>query len=249
MRKIAVQNFFTQVDFEPIAQGRLSLRKSEIGVFRVHLANMEQWVHKKLHLLNPKEHAYRQNFLREKDRLRFAVGRICTKEIAANYLQIKPEQIQIKKGTYGKPMLLQYEDTLQYNLSHSGDFVTLAFAVGAELGIDIEQMRYMRDYRSLCACLHPYETERVLTSGNFEAFYWYWVAKEAYIKADGRGFGLNFKDFYIGTQDKLFTKNGIEIENYHLVRILETEQYAEALVYRERAGVTYGEIQKKFRSV
>ncbi len=231
-----IRNLYTGEDFTRLEQNGLYLSKYEIGVFRVHLQQIAQWIGQKMHLLNCEEQARRQSFVYDKDRLRFAVGRICAKELAAYCLRIKPEQILIVQGKHQKPVLLNGGGALQYNLSHSGDRVLFAFAFDADVGIDVEQVRYLQDYKTLCDCLHGFEKRRVLESGDFKTFYQYWTAKEAYIKADGRGFGIDFASFYISKEDRLFEANGKELKAYQLVRISETEKYAEALVYRERAG-------------
>lgn len=233
MRKVTIINFEEKEDFENFEKTNLDLKENEIAVWRVNIKKNVKVVEEKKYLLTKNELKIQERFLHSKDRLRFAVGRIFAKEIAAKYLKNKPEKIIMKKGKYSKPYITNTGGALNYNLSHSGDIVLLAFAYNANVGIDVEEIKYLKEYKELCEFFNVRERMKVVESEDFREFYRYWTAKEAYMKADGRGFGIDPKSFYITEDDILFDENEKEIEDFKIIRIRETEKYSETLAYCE----------------
>lgn len=90
----------------------------------------------------------------------------------------------------GKPALRNC--AIEFNVSHSGDFIVYAFATTTPVGIDIEQIRPMGDDR-----------ERIIAEAiSEEDFFARWTAKEAVLKASGAGLG--------GTADENWIVRAIE---------------------------------------
>ena len=72
-------------------------------------------------------------------------GAPAVRALIARYAGATPESLQIVAGPHGKPMLANGLSPggapLRFNLSHSGGTTLLAFALGVEVGIDIEHAR------------------------------------------------------------------------------------------------------------
>jgi 4'-phosphopantetheinyl transferase len=117
----------------------------------------------------------RRNFVATRGALRVLLGR---------YLREEPGALRFAAGPQGKPRLDPAQE-LQFNVSHSGE-VGLVAVGGGELGIDIEQMKPRRDLDGLAKRVFT-EREREAIAGEEAAFYRHWVAKEAFVKATGRG--------------------------------------------------------------
>ncbi len=183
----------------------------------------------KLHYLDAEEICRYRRFLKEEDRLRFAGGRIFTKLIVAAYLGIKAEYIAINALKNAKPVIMG-ETGLEYNISHSGDMILLAFSASAEVGVDIEKTDPHIDAASLCTVLHPKEKEAVLRCGTDE-FYRIWTNKEAYVKAVGKGFSISPESFFVHENG---TVSGTE--GYKVQRIDRYDGYSAALCYRTKEG-------------
>ncbi len=122
----------------------------------------------------------------------FLVGRGCLRYLLGCHLSQPPASLSFTYGPQGKPSLEQGNGHIEFNLSHSGDYVAIAIAE-RRVGIDLEQVRTLNSLPALCErCLSPGEKINLLTLPEPQAtlqFFRYWTAKEAYLK--GVGWGLS----------------------------------------------------------
>jgi 4'-phosphopantetheinyl transferase len=135
-----------------------------------------------------RERAGRFHFLR--DRHAFTVAKGATRQILAHYLNANPRALIFDRGSFGKPSLRSGE--LRFNLSHSGEFALLAVAKECEVGVDIEEVREIKEMAMLAERnFSPGESKKlraVLDSAmRGAAFFNCWTRKEAFIKALGAG--------------------------------------------------------------
>ncbi len=119
---------------------------------------------------------------------------------AAGLLLAEALSIDEDRDTYrdrsGKPLLVRAKGDLRYiSVSHGGAYA--AAAGGAEpLGIDVERIGPYH-VSIVRRCFRPDEREWVLEKDSDERFFAVWTMKESIMKADGRGLGLNPKDFSV----------------------------------------------------
>jgi len=122
-------------------------------------------------------------FRLEEDRLH----RLIAREIVQSHFQNLDINLSIDswlRSANGKPFLKKGPF---FNISHSGNYVVVAFNQSAEIGIDIEH-KIELDIEPLTFFLHPTEIEFIKNATNkVEAFYYVWTRKEAYLKALGTG--------------------------------------------------------------
>jgi 4'-phosphopantetheinyl transferase len=91
-------------------------------------------------------------------------------------------------GPHGKPRLDDESAGVRFNLSHSGDLGLIAIAQGAvEVGVDLEEIRPRTDLRGVARRVFTQAEREAVEAGGEIAFYRHWVAKEAFVKATGRG--------------------------------------------------------------
>ena len=121
-------------------------------------------------------------------------------------------------GRHGKPALAA-PASLHFNLSHSGGMGMVALSEERELGIDVEQLRPVKDATAMAAAYFS-PAERVALAACDEAtrdraFLVCWTRKEACLKALGIGLYLATRSFDVGVEPdtrivEIATPDGIE---------------------------------------
>lgn len=105
--------------------------------------------------------------------------------ILAGYLRQAPETLSFTRASSGRPGLAG--SPLDFNISHSGHWVLLAVARRGPVGVDVERQAPSRDLVGIAKrYFSPEEAECVEHEGP-AAFYRFWTAKEAALKAAGTG--------------------------------------------------------------
>ncbi|MEZ9199047.1 4'-phosphopantetheinyl transferase superfamily protein [Shewanella sp. 10N.286.54.B9] len=128
--------------------------------------------------------------------------------ILSQHGTLKPNEWQFEYGEKGKPRLTPAQFALSgidFNLSHSGDWLLLAIyqqplgMLPLELGVDIERCRSRTNIHSI---LNHYFSEPETTAllalpseRQRDRFFDLWALKESYIKAKGLGLALSLKSF------------------------------------------------------
>jgi 4'-phosphopantetheinyl transferase len=129
-------------------------------------------------------------YIQHADRVRFGLARSILRELLGERLACDPAQIEFAAGEYGRPALAAHPE-MSFNVSHSGERLLIALSMARTVGVDIEVVNPLLDWRSLidivCA---PEEAHHILTVRDF---YRCWTAKEALLKATGVGIGEGLK--------------------------------------------------------
>ncbi len=142
-------------------------------------------------LLTDIERARADRYRFDDDRRRSIVARAATRRILSRFTGTAARELPIVEGEYGKPELAGGE--IEFNASHSGDLVALAFAPQTPVGIDVERRRKLHDALAL-ARRYFSEAELAFVEGAEDtgaAFFIVWTAKEAIVKASGKGIGAS----------------------------------------------------------
>lgn len=146
------------------------------------------WLEAGVATLDPAEHERVGRYLNPWHGRRYAYTRGLLRTLLGRFLKRTPSSIEFNYGPYGKPQLNDAME-LNFNLSHSGDWVAFGFARGRRIGIDLESAADCHDCRSVAhQCFSPRELA-VLEQGMSAAqmFCTLWVRKEAVLKAAGLG--------------------------------------------------------------
>jgi len=113
---------------------------------------------------------------------------------------------QIQFTPYHRPYLP--ESCIDFNLSHSGNYVICALSDTTRLGIDIEQMKPV-NMEHFTDFMTPEEIAAINTAPQpVIAFYKYWTKKESILKANGKGLHIPLNEFSV-------TDNQATLENQH----------------------------------
>lgn len=159
-----------------------------VHVYRVQISGNNEKIEACLQYLSQKE-IERSNLYRNKiDRDRFVIGRSMVKRLAAEILNKDINLLEITYLENNKPVICN-EISLQFNLSHSGDFVVLAICKNWETGIDLEQCTNIFKFQPILDyCMSKSEQIKILEDKNpINQFLMYWTRKEAILKATGIG--------------------------------------------------------------
>uniref|UniRef100_UPI0030CAB2EB 4'-phosphopantetheinyl transferase family protein n=1 Tax=Croceitalea sp. MTPC5 TaxID=3056565 RepID=UPI0030CAB2EB len=100
----------------------------------------------------------------------------------------------IEYNKYGKPYI---SGKINFNISHSGDYVICAISENIKLGIDIEKITRI-DFNHFKSQFLAQEWNGIINSKNqLRQFYKYWTQKEAVIKAAEKGLSISLRSFFI----------------------------------------------------
>jgi len=156
--------------------------------------------------LSSEERARADKFYFARDRERSTITYALLRRLIAGYTGAAPDQVRFSAGPYGKPGLAAPADApLRFNISHSGTQIYYAFALGRELGVDVEQERDNIGYEQLADhSFSPHERAALLALPAHQrkrAFFACWTRKEAYIKARGEGLSHGLDRFDVSLDE------------------------------------------------
>ena len=153
-------------------------------------------------LLSCQEQQKINRLRRPDDRQRTLLGRGVLRLVLGAWLDRDPAALRFAAGPHGKPQLLHPGPSTphgkmpqgkvpQFNISHSGELILLAFHAAAPVGVDVERQQPDLDWRPVARrCLAPAQVESLLALPAAEAasaFVECWCALEAGLKARGVG--------------------------------------------------------------
>jgi 4'-phosphopantetheinyl transferase len=128
-------------------------------------------------------------------RRQFLAARAVARAQIGLMLEIDPAQVSLGYGRWGKPEVVDPIGGPRFNVAHSGDLAVVAVARDSGVGIDIERIEADRAWDKLIERIcQPVElAEARAEAGRFgvRGFYDRWVAKEAVLKASGRGLSVS----------------------------------------------------------
>jgi len=119
----------------------------------------------------------------------------------AQALAVPEPSLQLRRDVHGRPHLVTSRSDHDVNWSHSGERLLVALAQGARVGADIEWLRPRPNAMTLARRFFtPAEAASLAALPHDQAERWFvrlWCAKEAVLKAHGRGiaFGLERLEF------------------------------------------------------
>lgn len=181
------------------------------------------------------------NSIQNKDaQKRMLFGRIMLKYIAGRIGIVGPEFMSLTNS--GKPVFT-VPNGFDFNISHSGNMVVCCIVKDAFVGIDLELNRpvNIEIYRN-CFDSHEWQfiTESVTPGLTFLKL---WVRKEAVIKADGRGFGIN-----LSSLNCLKNKAKAGLNNYYIESIDLEPEYTCAVACSKYKTITLIDFNEIFNN-
>lgn len=158
----------------------------------------------------------------------YIVCRGSLRKILGKYLDLEPNSISFEYNPYGKPEVSKdlNINNIKFNVSHSGDYCIIAISKHYEIGVDIEEIKPLEDFRSIAERF--YSSKEVKSIKNMNDFYTIWAQKEAVIKASGKGlsFGLDHWSTISTKKNYCIT---IESNTYSVTAFSVDEMYSSAI--------------------
>jgi 4'-phosphopantetheinyl transferase len=174
-----------------------ALPDDEVHVWQVNLDKTSSAVLRRARtVLSDDEVVRAERFYQERDRRRFIIGRGLLRRLLGWYMDLDPRHLKFCYGVHGKPRLAAPAGSSEifFNATHSGPLALFAVTRVGEVGIDVERVREISEWKQIAAtCFAPFERERLRLllppGGRQEEFFRIWTRHEAMLKAAGSGLG------------------------------------------------------------
>ncbi len=161
----------------------LELQKVKTQIVFIHRNRYQALADAILTTVSLEETARANRFFHSKDREVYLLGKYVLRKILAAQTGLAPQKIIFSKTHSHKPFF----EGQEFNLSHSGDHVYLAFSP-CSIGIDAEKNNLDFDLQPIVdACFSEEECAMLSTEDYRRNFYTIWTRKEALLKATGEG--------------------------------------------------------------
>jgi 4'-phosphopantetheinyl transferase len=140
-------------------------------------------------VLTPQERARAARFHFERDRHRWVNGRAWVRGQLAARLACPAASLELAVEPGGRPSLKDYPG-LDFNLSHTGDWIALVMCQEGRIGVDLETVDPTFPALEIAREFFLPAEHDWIAAGPVERFFHLWTAKEALMKATGRGMSL-----------------------------------------------------------
>ena len=193
-----------------LCEGRVHLWRIDLDQFRP--ATESAW-----EVLSDDESARARRFRFERDCDRFVIRRAFLRSILGSYLDADPRRLEFHYGEARKPYLAEHGGSgdLRFNQSESAGLALFAFALGLEVGVDVEKTRDVKADDLAQRFFAPAEVQALRAmpeADRLPGFFRCWTRKEAYVKAHGAGLSMPLDSFEVslawGDQDALLSSRG-----------------------------------------
>lgn len=143
-----------------------------------------------LHLLDASERERAALFAFPLDKAHFIVRRAARRIILAEFLDIRPNELEIQTDQLGRP-LLPKSPTTRFSCSASRNLALITIAKDHRIGVDVEYVCVVPEAPAIVDSfftIHEADEFAALPDPAKDlAFLEFWTAKEAYLKAIGTG--------------------------------------------------------------
>ena len=204
------------------------LRTAEVVVWGLALSSCTWEVEKLLGCLSEEERFRVERKKRIEARRAAIYARAGLRFLLGHYTQTAPQEVQMRQASTGKPFLA--DQSLSFNLSHSGDWIVWAVSLQGEIGVDLEEIDPAVHWQRVAARYFSEEEQGALEASEepVRLFYDLWAMKEAWVKSSGEGVFAAMKRCRLPLIDQKAPMRA-EVGGRYLYRIEAGSHYASAL--------------------
>ncbi len=213
------------------------LAVDSIHIWGVHVPDMLGRLDALHGLLSEKEREKAVRFHRDSDRQSSIVARGALRILLSGYTGTPAAEIEFQYSENGKPHLLSRRSDVPvaFNVSHSGDWVLLAFGWNRNIGVDVEKIKWEMDVESIAdRYFAPEEIALIENATNaYAMFFQLWARKEAYVKACGSALFRELGSFSVpmeGERDGWFFQ-GLEVDSKYAAAVVADKELGKVLRY------------------
>ena len=190
----------------PLGEGVLP---ADIRLVRLDLDAAVPLTDPQFDVLSGEEREAAARFRRPIDALRSAATRAALRRLLGAELGEAPGALRFVRSDRGRPALEAGDGpSLDFNVSHGGDHALIAWSRLRRVGVDIEPLRAAWDWGPLARMVLGSEDARRIAAApdgpeRDGRFLDVWTAKEALLKAEGRGITAGLAEFSVLSDDPL----------------------------------------------
>lgn len=163
-------------DFKPVAVWRIP-----VSSFTSNLDEFKS-------LFHARETEKINRYQQENDRNQRIISKAVLRILLGRYTGINPKEIRFQADQNKKPFIENSFFKLNFNVSHSGDWVLIVIA-DVPVGVDVEQMDASFTYQNILSLSFSQAEISFIKNSDFprHTFYELWTRKECLLKATGKG--------------------------------------------------------------
>ena len=179
-----------RIDEWPAPSSHPVLGPDDVHLWRVSLNASDVSLHEFARTLSADERHRADCFRFEVHRRRFIVGRGVLRALLGQYVGQAPAALAFAYGPHGKPALTgsRRERGIFFNASGSDEFALMAVTRIGEIGVDLEHLRPVPEWREIAGRLLAADHD-VAPPATPAEFFRAWTRHEAGLKAAGLGLG------------------------------------------------------------
>lgn len=221
------------------------LGEETIHIWGVHVPDMQAHLDPLHAVLCEEEQDKAARLIRKPDQQSSIAARGALRVLLSGYTGIPATALEFSYSGNGKPSLVppasdqlsdkqdrqEACDTITFNVSHSADWVVLAFGQKRNIGVDVEKIKREMDVKAIAArYFAPEEIALIDQAADGHAmFFQLWARKEAYVKARGSGLFQELNGFSVPIEGGELPETG-EWGRWIFQRLEAGSKYAAAVV-------------------
>ncbi len=190
------------ITWESFASEGKKLPEQEIHLWLTQVSSFLKEKEALKRLLSDEEKKRGERFHFRNDQDKFTISRGILRVLLSLYTGISPRELEILQDSAGKPSIAKTD--LQFNLSHSSDFILYGLSKVGRIGVDIEKVKEDIEAEKLSQRYFTHDEFQMIQNVSYERraeiFFKLWTCKEAILKMKG-----------IGLQGEL---NQVEVANF-----------------------------------
>jgi 4'-phosphopantetheinyl transferase len=158
--------------------------------------------------------AKNDRYLHYLDRQRNLFGLLLLKMLWKKQFGQELELELLQTTAFKRPYLPN--SSVDFNISHAGNYVICALGSNLKLGVDVENRKEV-DFDDFTRTMNPTQWNQILAAADPVAeFFKYWSIKESVIKADGRGLSIPLTEIIIHPDTVSYSDQSWHIKPFQL---------------------------------